>query len=71
MTATAHSLSCKQEYDTLLTEMRDPDVRAFFGADKVSGAKESAKRDWTDAERSVSHIATVCDVTIITSRLVV
>ena len=49
--ATADALSCKSEYDTLLREMRDPEVKAFFGADKVTAAKDSAKIEWSTAER--------------------
>lgn len=48
---TVETLSCKSEYDTLLREMRDPEVKAFFGADQVAGAKESAKKDWISIER--------------------
>ena len=49
--ATATALSCKEEYDTLLADMRDPEIKAYFGADKISAAKETAKREWQDAER--------------------
>ena len=48
---TAETLCCKSEYDTLLREMRDPEVKAFFGADEVNRAKESAKKDWISIER--------------------
>jgi hypothetical protein len=33
--------------------MRDPEVKAFFGADQVAGAKESAKKDWISIERCI------------------
>jgi hypothetical protein len=56
---TAETLSCKSEYDTLLREMRDPEVKAFFGADQVAGAKESAKKDWISTERCIKHYLAV------------
>lgn len=55
----AETLSCKSEYDTLLREMRDPEVKAFFGADQVAGAKESAKKDWISIERYTECYLTV------------
>ena len=33
--------------------MRDPAIKAYFGADKISAAKETAKKEWQDAERYV------------------
>lgn len=57
--ATADAISCKSEYDTLLREMRDPEVKAFFGADKVTAAKDSAKQEWSTAERYRRGVATM------------
>ena len=48
-------MHCKTEYDTLLREMRDPEVRAFFGAEQVALAKDAAKGEWTRTERFASH----------------
>ena len=53
--ACADVITCKEEYDTLLREMRDPEVRAFFGAEEVLAAKELAKQDWMAAERLEKH----------------
>ena len=49
--ATATAALCKEEYDTLLTDMRDPEIKAYFGTEKITAAKETAKRDWKDAAR--------------------
>jgi uncharacterized protein YjgD (DUF1641 family) len=48
---TEEASHCKTEYDTLLREMRDPEVRAFFGVVQVALAKDTAKGEWTRAER--------------------
>jgi hypothetical protein len=52
---TEEASHCKTEYDTLLREMRDPEVRAFIGAGQVALAKDSAKGEWTRAERCAWH----------------
>lgn len=40
----------KKEYDTILNEMRDPDLKAQYGGDQFAKAKEMAKLDWKDAD---------------------
>lgn len=40
----------RQEYDTVLEETRDPSFKALYGIEKLNLAKESAKREWKQAE---------------------
>jgi hypothetical protein len=42
----------KEEFHTLLQEMRDPDIIALIGAEKITRAKEQAKNDWNSKEKT-------------------
>jgi hypothetical protein len=46
----------RQEYDTILEEMRDPSFKILYGAEKLNLAKESAKREWKVAEGRVNEV---------------
>jgi hypothetical protein len=41
----------KEEYDTVLKEMRDPDFVGQYGADQLASVKDMAKNEWTAAEK--------------------
>ncbi len=41
----------KKEYDTVINELRDPELRSQLSADKLASIKDVAKREWQDADR--------------------
>lgn len=47
----------KEEYDTVLREMRDPDFIELYGAEKLSSVKEMAKTESTNAEKKKKMLA--------------
>jgi hypothetical protein len=50
-TAKQEADEAKKEYDIILNEMRDADLKAQYGADQVNLAKKMAKEQWQEAER--------------------
>lgn len=41
----------KEEYDTVLKEMRDPDFIEMYGAEQLASVKDMAKNEWANAEK--------------------
>ncbi len=49
--AVADCDEAKKEYDTVINELRDPDLKSQLSADKLASIKDTAKREWQDADR--------------------
>jgi hypothetical protein len=54
--ATAEAADMRQEYDIILEETRDPAMKSLYGAEKLSAAKDCAKRDWTNADKRKNEL---------------
>jgi hypothetical protein len=50
-TAEKDAKDAKEEYDTVLKEMRDPDFIEMYGAEQLASVKDVAKNDWANAEK--------------------
>lgn len=49
--AETETKDAKEEYDTVLKEMRDPDFIDMYGADQLASVKDMAKNEWVNAEK--------------------
>ncbi len=49
-TAEVQTDEAKKEYDVVLVEMRDPELRATYGPDQFARVKDMAKQEWQAAE---------------------
>ena len=55
--AEREAVDAKKEYETILTEMRDPAFKAQFGVEQLSSVKDMAKKEHMDAEKKRKSLA--------------